>query len=50
MAGLNQVKESKSSLAPDNWIFNDNTDVNKQLKTCKDSLQLEKITHYHKNE
>jgi hypothetical protein len=32
------------------WISNDNTDINKQQKTCTDLLPLKTITHYHKHE
>ena len=34
----------------DNWISNDDTDINKQYRSCTDSLPLKKTTHYHKND
>ena len=37
------VNENTASL--DNFIFNENTDVNKQCKTCTDSLPLKKSSH-----
>jgi len=34
----------------DNWIYNEDTNINTQYKSYADSHQLKKITHYHKNE
>lgn len=34
----------------DNWILHGNADIKKTIKTCTDSLPLNKPTHYYNNE